>query len=45
MEKSELLVPIAKVSRKKIETRDQKVHNFQLNDNYRFYQHTRPTKI
>ena len=45
MEKSELLVPIAKVSPKKIETRDQKVHNFQLNDNYRFYQHTRPTKI
>ena len=45
MEKSELLVPIAKVSGKKIETTDQKVHNFQLNDNYRFYQHTRPTKI
>ena len=30
MEKSELLVYIAKVSRQKIETNDQKIHNFQL---------------
>ena len=30
MEKSELLVYIAKVSRQKIETKDQKIHNFQL---------------
>ena len=29
-EKNELLVQIAKVSRQKIETTDQKVHNFQL---------------
>ena len=30
MEKSELSVQIAKLSEKKIETTDQKVHNFQL---------------
>ena len=30
MEKSKLLVQISTVSRKKIETTDQKVHNFQL---------------